>query len=192
MRILSVILLPQAPKVNDPEDLKRYIRQLHKVLDEFHSSARDNVSEIETDVAAAETDIDTLETAVTEIKIGEIVFTLFCNSGKNLTGVRGILRVPFACTITDYYLLANKNVSVVIDIWKDTYANFPPTDADSITASAPPTLTGAAKAKDTTLTGWTKTIAADDILFFNVDSATVSASEAYPAIINLTLKFERN
>ncbi len=191
MRILSVILLPQAPKVNDPEDLKRYIRQLHKVLDEFHASARDDVSEIETDVAAAETDIDTLETAVTEIKIGEIVFTLFCNSGKNLTGVRGILRVPFACTITDYYLLANKNVSVVIDIWKDTYANFPPTDADSITASAPPTLTGAAKAKDTTLTGWTKTIAADDILFFNVDSATVSATEAAPAIISLTLKYER-
>ena len=30
--------------------------------------------------------------------------------------------------------------SIVIDVWKDTYANFPPIVADTITASAKPTL----------------------------------------------------
>jgi hypothetical protein len=60
----------------------------------------------------------------------------------------------------------------VVDIWKDTYANFPPLDADSITASAPPTLSSAQKAQDSTLTGWTTSVAAGDILAYNVDSAT--------------------
>ncbi|GAI52053.1 unnamed protein product, partial [marine sediment metagenome] len=65
--------------------------------------------------------------------------------------------------------------SIVIDIWKDTYANFPPTDADSITASAPPTISTAQKSQDATLIGWTKTINAGDILAFNVDScATIT------------------
>jgi len=57
-------------------------------------------------------------------------------------------------------------------VWKDTYANFPPTDSDSITASAPPTLTTAQKSEDATLTGWTTSISSGDILGFNVDSAT--------------------
>jgi hypothetical protein len=60
----------------------------------------------------------------------------------------------------------------VIDVWKDTYANAPPVNADSITASAPPTLSSAQKSQDTTLTGWTKTVAVGDVFGFNVDSAT--------------------
>ena len=68
--------------------------------------------------------------------------------------------------------LADQTGSIVVDIWKDTYANFPPTDADSITASAPPTISTATKAQDATLTGWTTSIAAGDILRFNVDSVT--------------------
>ena len=53
-----------------------------------------------------------------------------------------------------------------------TYANFPPLDADSITASAPPTLSAEQKSEDATLTGWTTTFAAGDVLAFNVDSVT--------------------
>lgn len=91
------------------------------------------------------------------------------------TGIKLDLVVDFACTIVGHTLLADQTGSIVIDIWKDTYANFPPVDADSITASAPPTLTSASKAQDTTLTGWTTSVAAGDILRFNVDSvATVT------------------
>lgn len=88
------------------------------------------------------------------------------------TGVKGDLTIPFACTITEASLLADQSGSIVIDIWKDTYANYPPTVADTIVASAKPTISSATKAKDTTLTGWTKTIAAGDTLRFNVDSVT--------------------
>lgn len=89
------------------------------------------------------------------------------------TGIKGeIGPFEFACTIEAVTLLADQSGSIVIDIWKDSYANYPPTDADSITASAPPTLSSAIKSQDGTLTGWTKTIAIGDILRFNVDSIT--------------------
>jgi hypothetical protein len=80
--------------------------------------------------------------------------------------------VPFACTITAVTLLADASGSIVVDIWKDTYANFPPTDADTITAAAVPTISTATKSQDSTLTGWTTSVTAGDVLRFNVDSVT--------------------
>lgn len=88
------------------------------------------------------------------------------------TGVAGDVSVPFAATITGAYLFADTTGSLVVDVWKDTFANYPPTVADKITASAPPTISAATKSADTTLTGWTTSIAAGDCLRFNVDSVS--------------------
>ena len=110
-----------------------------------------------------------------ESGLGETVaFNFIIDGGGTAitTGVKGFIPIPFACTITAARLLADQSGSIVVDVWKDAYANYPPTDADSITASAPPTITTAAKSEDTTLTGWTTAIAAGDILGFNVDSVT--------------------
>jgi hypothetical protein len=85
------------------------------------------------------------------------------------------VQVPYNCTITSYELTADQSGSIVIDLWKDTYANFPPTVADTITASAKPTLSSAQKATDSTLTGWTKTLSAGDYILANVDSASTLA-----------------
>lgn len=91
------------------------------------------------------------------------------------TGVRGDLYVPFACTITGVVMLADVSGSAVMDIWKDSYANYAPTVADTITASAKPTISGGIKSLDTTLTGWTTAISAGDSLRFNLDSvATIT------------------
>jgi len=87
-------------------------------------------------------------------------------------GVKGDLEIPFACTISRVTMMADQSGSIVVDIWKETYDNYPATDADSITASAPPTITTSTKSQDSTLTGWTTSITAGDILRFNVDSAT--------------------
>jgi hypothetical protein len=87
------------------------------------------------------------------------------------TGSKGFLEVPFACTIIRVTTLAQPaSSSIVVDIKKSTYANFPSTS--SICASAKPTISSAQRAQDSTLTGWTTAIAAGDILEFNVDSAT--------------------
>jgi len=82
------------------------------------------------------------------------------------------VQIPFDCVIVSCRMLADQTGSVVVDIWKDSYANFPPTDADSITASAVPTISSGIKSEDTSLTGWTTSITSGDILRFNVDSIT--------------------
>jgi hypothetical protein len=81
------------------------------------------------------------------------------------------VEVPFACVIVSARLLADVSGSIVLDLWKDTYAGAPSTVADTITASAKPTLSSAIKSEDTTLTGWTTTLARGDWLRVHVDSA---------------------
>jgi hypothetical protein len=88
------------------------------------------------------------------------------------TGVKGYIEVPYAMTIDQVTFICDQSGSIVVDVWKDTYANYPPTDADTITASAPPTITTATKSQDTTLTGWTTSVTSEDIFGFNVDSVT--------------------
>ena len=104
----------------------------------------------------------------------EVSITFIIDGGGSAitTGVKGDLEIPFKCTINQVTLAADQSGSIVVDIWKDTYANFPPIDGDSITASASPTISTATKSQDSTLTGWTKSITKGDILRFNVDSCT--------------------
>lgn len=87
------------------------------------------------------------------------------------TGIKGDIVIDFPCTIVAAMLLADQSGSIVIDIWKQVYASYPPLVAQSICASALPTLSSALKEKDTTLTGWTTAISAGDTLRYNVNSA---------------------
>jgi len=104
--------------------------------------------------------------------VSAIAFIIDGGGSTITAGIKGDLEIPFACTINRVTMLADQSGSIVVDIWKDTYANYPPIDADSITASAVPTITTATKSQDATLTGWTTSITAGDTLRFNVDSAT--------------------
>jgi len=98
------------------------------------------------------------------------------NAGTAITtGIKGHLEIPFACTINRATALADQSGSIVVDIWKDTYAAFLAgtlADADSITSAAPVTITTAVASQDSTLTDWTTAVTAGDILAFNVDSCT--------------------
>ena len=88
------------------------------------------------------------------------------------TGVKGFITIPFDCTITGWDIVADQSGSIVIDVWKDTYANFPPTVADTIAGTEKPTLSSAQKNQDTSLSSWTTTVTAGDVIGFSVDSAT--------------------
>lgn len=93
------------------------------------------------------------------------------------TGVKAYLFFDFACTINGWSLVADQTGSIVLDLWECTYAEFDagathPVNGDSITASAQPTITTSTKGQDTTLTGWTTSIAANSVLAINVDSVT--------------------
>lgn len=93
------------------------------------------------------------------------------------TGLKGFIVVPYACTITKATLLADQLGSIVVDVYKCTFAQFDsgithPVSGESITASAKPTISTAYSDQDTTLTGWTTSVAANSVLAFNVDSVT--------------------
>jgi hypothetical protein len=89
------------------------------------------------------------------------------------TGVKVYIEIPMKLKVTGWTILANQSGSIVVDVWKDTYANFPPTAADSIAGSEKPTLSSQQKNQDLALTTWsTTTIDAGDVLAFNVDSVS--------------------
>ena len=112
-----------------------------------------------------------VKTRLESNELSALVFMIDGGGSAITTGEKGHLEIPFKCEIQRVTLLADQSGSIVIDIWKDSYASFPPDVGDTITASAKPTLDAAQKYQDATLTGWTKTVTAGDVLAFNVDSA---------------------
>jgi hypothetical protein len=87
------------------------------------------------------------------------------------TGVKTYMEVPFTCSIVGWTLVADQVGSLVIDVWNDTYAAFPPTVADTIAGSEKPTLSAVQKNQDLVLTTWTTGLNLGDVLAFKVDSA---------------------
>jgi hypothetical protein len=127
----------------------------------------EDISYLDDEVVALEIDLENRKYSITFIIDG--------GGSAITTGEKGHLEIPFDCEIESAVLLADQAGDVVIDIWKDTYANFPPTDADTICCGNEPELDGAQKYQDETLTDWTTEISAGDILAFNVDSvATIT------------------
>ena len=91
------------------------------------------------------------------------------------TGLAGGLEVPFDCFVTGWTVVATdgNTGAIVVDVWKDTYANFPPTVGDSIAGSEKPTITATGnKGQDLSLSSWTQALTKGDWIFFNVDSVT--------------------
>jgi hypothetical protein len=127
------------------------------------TQAQSTITNLTTDLAAKRNISD---------DYSDIIVVIDGGTGAIGTGIKCDIRLDFACTILEWTLLADQTGSIVVDIWKDTYANFPPISADYITGSEKPTISSAAKANSTTLAGWTTAISAGDILRFNVDSVT--------------------
>lgn len=81
--------------------------------------------------------------------------------------------IPFSGTITGWTLDGqNVSGSAVVDLWKVAYASYPPTVANTITGSALPTLSSQKNNTSTTLTGWTTSITAGDVIAANLNSIT--------------------
>lgn len=88
------------------------------------------------------------------------------------TGVKGFVEIPYAMTITGWQVFADQVGSIVVDVWKDSYTNFPPTVARTITGSQKPTLSSAQSNQNLSLSTWTTAASGGDILAYNVDSVS--------------------
>ena len=80
------------------------------------------------------------------------------------TGVLLDFEIPFKCTITAARLVADQTGSIAIAVWKDTYANFPPTAADLIDTFS---ISSATKSEET---GLALAVAAGSWIRLNVNS----------------------
>jgi hypothetical protein len=88
-------------------------------------------------------------------------------------GIAGDIEIPFNCTIIRCTMLADQSGSITVDMWVDTYANYPPTNADSITdAGTTPLINASTKSQDTTLASWTTSLTAGSTIRYNVDSCS--------------------
>lgn len=108
--------------------------------------------------------------AVTNVKATGI--TIDGGGSVITTGVKGYFAVPYGGVIRSVTMLADTSGSITVDIWKTNYAGYPPVLVNSITAAAIPSIVAANKYQDTTLSGWTTTITAGDVLGYNVTNAS--------------------
>lgn len=105
------------------------------------------------------------------------------------TGVRlyGAV-VEFPCTVTGWTVLSDLAGTCTIDVWKDAYADHPPTAADSMVgAGTKPNLAGPSRKGQSYALDWTTTaLAAGDVLFLNLDAVTTCTW------ISITLRLRRD
>lgn len=110
----------------------------------------------------------------------------FDGGGTALTSgkVAYLATVPYAGTITAWDIVADQSGSAVIDVWKANAAV--PTVANTITASAKPTISSAQSAFAGAITGWTTAVSAGDVFAFHLDSATTVTSVTLTILITAT------
>lgn len=94
-----------------------------------------------------------------------------------------IIRVPYAATVTAWYVNADQSGSIVVDV-KRASAGAPTTFA-SIAGTEKPTLSSQQANSDAALSTWTTSLAAGDWLRFDVESA------ATVTLVAIALHLER-
>jgi hypothetical protein len=98
------------------------------------------------------------------------------------TGTKRRIKIPYNCTIISdgtsvWDLTLDQTGSIGLDLWVDTYTNYPPTNADRISGtigSNNPRITTATKAQSASLTNWTTTLTKGSYLFVDVNSITTA------------------
>lgn len=110
---------------------------------------------------------------------GSIGVTINGNGSVISTGLKGYIYIPIGFTISAYTILGNSTGSISLDVWRCTYAQFDagvsaPTSSMSListsTGASLPNASSATKAQSTSLSGWTTSISAGDILAVTVAS----------------------
>lgn len=101
-------------------------------------------------------------------------------------GVIGYITIPYACTITGWSIQANgSSPTCTFDVWKISAGTALPTVANTIMGTKPALSTGNV-IQSTTMTGWTTTINANDIIGFNLDSCANATRITFQLNLSLT------
>jgi hypothetical protein len=125
-------------------------------------------------------------------RTGEFTFTLDGSGSAVSTGIKNPIRAPWDCTLTGWKMVALDSsgaavsTTTTIDVLKDTYANWSPTTADTITNGHEPAIAAATKAEDTDISDWSSvTVTEGDYIMPEVDANDNAV------VIVFSLTFER-
>lgn len=98
-------------------------------------------------------------------------FVIDGGSSVPTSGTYSTVEVPFAGTISSWSVIGDISGSAVLNIWKA--AGTPPIAANSIVASAKPTLSGQKYVTSSTLSGWNTSISSGDLMTVHLESASL-------------------
>jgi hypothetical protein len=112
-----------------------------------------------------------------------IGFTIDGGTSVPTTGTYASIVSPFSGTITSWTIISDISGSATLDVWKANGAK--PTNANSITASAKPTLTSSDYATSSTLTGWTTSVSSGDV--FTVELEAISGCNRLTLQLGMTI-----
>jgi hypothetical protein len=105
----------------------------------------------------------------------------FVQSGGLAAGNTGYLTMPYACTISGWNISVDAGTASV-DVWKVATGTAIPTVSNTITASATPAIAAGTAIHSATLTGWTTSVAANDVIGINLKAVSGAA------FVNLTVE----
>jgi hypothetical protein len=113
------------------------------------------------------------------VTVGIVGITIDGGGTVPTTGLKGLVQIPYACTITGWSIIADQSGAASVDIWA-LAGSAPPTtpsipvSANKISASAPVALSSAQSAAGgtTAISTWTKPISQWMTVAFNLSSIT--------------------
>lgn len=97
---------------------------------------------------------------------GSICLTIN-EGGVPSAGIKNEFIVPYACTITGWTIVSDQPGTISVEVWRGGYPTVPDSSG-KISGTEPVALSGAQAAQNLTLSTWTKSLAAYDIIRFNV------------------------
>lgn len=152
--------------------IKRCLRELQRRLAEVENSPmQQSIDALTARVAALEAPKVAAEPAL-QLDRAILVGIGDFAGGVITTGIKRYVQIPFAMELVGWTLVANAVGSIVLDVWRSSYASFPPVVAGSITGTDKPTLASKQQNQNTSPTAWDRLLKAGDVLAFNVDSAS--------------------
>jgi len=126
------------------------------------------------DYAAMRTLLDVPTAGHTHTIARTVTFTLDGSGSEIADNTAGWWVLPWAFTATRWTLLADVSGAIKIDVWVDTYANYPPDNGDTVTGGHEPEIAASGvKAQDTDISDWGDvTWASGSVVKVSVDSCT--------------------
>jgi hypothetical protein len=124
-----------------------------------------------------------ITTATNGITVSDIIFIIDGGGSAITTGTKGYIEVPFACTVTQWTLLADVSGSITVDVYNDAYANYG-TNTSMVGGGTKPTISASTKGQSAPSSWTTTSIAAGNIIGFNV--ATISTCTRVTIALKVT------